>query len=278
MHVHKKHIHINQSYIHPNKSYKPEWFARHEVITIAFDKSAWIPCLHDHDLSWIVHHLQHKLNNLAINVTLQQLRIQSSRIQNILEYLLCFSVLLKLLVNRWSRLRDLDLMCICPVCLLQSDRSLPTMHMLNTMHIMDRFSLELSSKQWMFTTCGASLQEDIRWSWAKEWGQPPSSVPFWFGYKLGNELGGSCTLLIPATLCVSSVLETLQLWVSSPITRTLHMVLSCGAPEGDSVTHSARVRPTWIIRNAFTFCAVLDTTPIRVWLQTFSWRSLLCLD
>ena len=72
--------------------------------------------------------------------------------------------------RHFQRLRDLDLSTpfvlsvnLIPACFRKA----------NTMQIMD-LVLSLPSKQWIFTTCGASLQEDT-WSWAKKWGQRPSS-------------------------------------------------------------------------------------------------------
>ena len=187
MHVHKKHIHITQPSIDPNKSYKREWFARHEVITIAFDKSTWIPCLRDQDLSWNVHHLQHKLKNSAIDIIACSCAcIQSSRIPNILDYLLLpfcpsQSPAASVIKATWPR----SIYCICPVCRGYNSIHPYDSHVKHDAHYGSISSRTLFSKQWNFTPCGASLRED-RWSWEKKWGQPPSSLSFLIRIQIGE--------------------------------------------------------------------------------------------
>ena len=165
--------------------------------------------------------------------------------------------------RHFQRLRDLDLSTpfvlsvnLIPACFRKAN----TMQIMHLVFISSCTAMDLHNL-WSKSSRGHVVV-------GKKVGPTAFSLSSWLGYKLEDELGCPCTLLISATLRFIQFWRhcscELGIWLPS-----LQIVLCCGGPEGDTVTHSAMVRPTWIIRNAFSFRPVLDAKPILVLLQSF---------
>ena len=168
MHVNNKHIH-NQPYINPNKSYKPEFVRLKDqpggqcMWQVSPTTSPWpvSDCALSATLSnWVVHVAAH---SIKLRSAYSWISLISAVCNSQAPFDLYF-----------QRLRDLDLSTSSVLSVyMMSIWSLPASGR-STRCESWIFSSTLPPKQWIFTTCGASLQED-RWSYAKMWGQLPSS-------------------------------------------------------------------------------------------------------
>ena len=189
MHVHKKQIH-NQPYIIPNKSYKPEFVRLKDqpggqciwqVSPTTSAWSVWDCTLSATLINWPVHVAAH---SIKLSSAYSWLSLRSAFCHSQAPFDLYF-----------QRLRDLDpstssvlSVYLIPACLRKA----------NTMQIMD-FVFNSSSKAmdlhnlWSKSSRGQVVA-------GKKVGPTAHFLSSWLGYKLENELGCPCTLLISATL------------------------------------------------------------------------------